>query len=133
MRGAIRNQNIKRKQNHLIINVAIQKIIHRATSPPEKDSSTSEECQHFQVWQIPWHCCYCDRPVKQRSDIFFNAEQLFNFIFRKAIVNFSVFFSVKTCIGHSILHCSCSLGPRHLTIDTPRVSARQEFDGIWGF
>jgi hypothetical protein len=39
----------RKKQNHLVVNVAVKKIIHCATSPPEEDGSTSEECQHLEV------------------------------------------------------------------------------------
>jgi hypothetical protein len=61
----------RKKQNHLVVNVAVKKIIHCATSPPEEDGSTSEECQHLEVRQLPWYCCYGDRPARQRSESLF--------------------------------------------------------------
>lgn len=49
--------------NDLVVNVAIQKIVDRATSTSEEDSSASEEGKHFQVREGPRHGCNCDGPA----------------------------------------------------------------------
>jgi len=71
-----RKKKKKKKQNHLVINVAVKKVIHCATSTPEEDGSTSEECQHFEIRQLPWHRRYGDRPAKQRSESVFNTDDI---------------------------------------------------------
>jgi hypothetical protein len=53
----------RRGGNDLVINVAIEKIIDCATGTPEENSSTSEECKHFQVREVPWHGGNRDGPA----------------------------------------------------------------------
>ena len=57
------NQNItpkvkkKGKKSDLLIDVSIEKIVHRASSTPQDSCAESKECQHFYVWELRFVRC----------------------------------------------------------------------------